>query len=71
MGHTKIERVALDFPCQEFSACGLGFVAALPFFWGIDFCVHILREQSSVNICHNIPMFFSTQRLPCTYSCMY
>ena len=35
--YTKMHQAEPDIPRQEFSACGLGFVIALSFFWEIVF----------------------------------
>ena len=48
--HTKIYTVDLDFPCQELSIRGLGFVVALLVFQELIFYVRLLGVQSSCNL---------------------
>ena len=46
MDHTKMDPADLDFPCEELSVHGLGFVVALSVHWEIDFlCVYTRRAN--------------------------
>ena len=47
INRTKMDQADLDFPCQDFSVCGLGFVVPLSVCWKVIFRVCVLGVQYS------------------------